>query len=91
MNRDLSQHEEKRNRHKQTNTHTHTHIYIYIYIYIHTYIRTLHHLKKNIIEHAKTEIVTMVTRRKETRQLELRSRSYRVYAKQVLVKTFDST
>jgi hypothetical protein len=39
----------------------------------------------------KIEHTAMVTRRKETRHAELRSRSYRVYAKQVLVKTFDST
>jgi hypothetical protein len=37
------------------------------------------------------EFATMVTRRKEMRQSELRSRGYRVDAKQVLVKTFDPT
>jgi hypothetical protein len=37
------------------------------------------------------EFATMVTRRKETRQTELQSRGYRVDAKQMLVKTFDST
>ena len=65
----------------QTGTNKHTYICI----------RTLHHSKKNIIKHAKIELATIVTRRKETRQSELRSRSYRVYTKQVLVKTFDST
>jgi hypothetical protein len=42
-------------------------------------------------KNAKIEIATMVTRRKETRQSELRSRGYRVYAKSILVKIFDST
>jgi hypothetical protein len=46
-------------------------------------------LLKNIVKHAKIELTTMVTRRKETRQSELRSKSYRVYVKQVIFKTFD--
>jgi hypothetical protein len=39
----------------------------------------------------KIEIASMVTRGKETRQAELRSRSYRVYTKRVLIITFSLT
>jgi hypothetical protein len=52
---------------------------------------TLHHSKKNIIKHAKIELATIVTRQKETLQSKLRSKSYRVYAKQVLIRIFNST
>jgi hypothetical protein len=39
----------------------------------------------------KIEIASTVTRGKETRQAELRSRSYRVYTKRVLIITFSLT
>jgi hypothetical protein len=42
-------------------------------------------------EQYKIESTSMVTRGKETHLSELRSRSYRVYIKQVLVRTFNST
>jgi hypothetical protein len=39
----------------------------------------------------KIEITSTVMRGKETQQSELRSRSYRVYTKQILVKIFNSS
>jgi hypothetical protein len=39
----------------------------------------------------KIELASMVMRGKETRRSELRSTSYRVYVKQILTITFNST
>jgi hypothetical protein len=55
----------------------------------HIYIITSHHIRENI--QYKIEIASMAMRGKETQQWELRSRSYHVYSKQVLVRTFHST
>jgi hypothetical protein len=60
--------------------------YIYIYVYMYKNITPYQGKHNNNMQ--KIEHTAMVTR---TQQSELRSRSYRVYAKQVLVKTFDST
>jgi hypothetical protein len=58
------------------------------------------YMHKNItpykIKHYKNvqneiELASMATLGKETRRSELRSRSYNVYATQVIVRTFNST